>query len=91
MYYSSACQASIKQNELDSKLMSALLVGVVRAFPFAKGRNFGPLINSYIEKTTICNCNLCYMFFEALGFFLGLAHNIIIIVLRLNVPSMLTR
>ncbi|XP_067944317.1 CCAAT/enhancer-binding protein zeta-like isoform X2 [Watersipora subatra] len=35
--YFSFFKASIKTNEVDSKMMSALLVGVVRAFPFAKG------------------------------------------------------
>lgn len=31
-------QSSIKKDVMDSKLMSSLLVGVYRAFPFAKGK-----------------------------------------------------
>lgn len=49
--YFSFFKSSIKTNEVDSKLMSALLVGVVRAFPFAKGTLYSHCsIQSIIQK-----------------------------------------
>jgi ribosome biogenesis protein MAK21 len=32
-------QSFVKKGEVDSKMMSALLSGVNRAYPFAKGKN----------------------------------------------------
>ena len=51
------CQVFVKKGEVESKMLSALLSGVNRAYPYAKGLSVTAISRRYCYCLTLVSCH----------------------------------